>query len=475
MRQHERLLRRLRAGLSQQAQTAVNASADYARTHLGNIRRRTGEDYAQHGLEIAVTLQEATDDPALLSAAILHDLLVHPNGASLLRAAPLGEAERKLVRRLHRVRRLHIDEQTHDLDTALEEFIADPRVTLVRMAHRCTDVDHLDRFGPTLRREIAKETLHMYASIAGRLSMHAWRHRMEERCFRALQPRAAERLERQMQELADADAACLRHAKKHLGKALKRAGIPCSIDIRRKGLYSSYRKMVLKDRTMQELTDRLALRIVTRNAEDCYRALGVVHATMRPMPGKLKDYIGAPKENGYRSIHTVVFPLPGVSEFPIEVQMRTEDMHRECEFGVPAHGNYKSHRYTLDAAATRTNLFRNLAALRLDARTPDAFATALRKYFSADQLLVFDERGTSWYLQKPASIADFACHAAGDRAQYVNEVMLNGRRRPLDTLLQDGDTVMLRYGTDGSHSKLLARSCKHAHGKRPAIKPTPPR
>lgn len=465
MQQHDQLLRRIRAGLSRDDRIKIEKAAAFARAHLATIRRRTGEDYALHGLEIAATLQEATDDPSLLCVAILHDVPVHPEGPSLLRKAPLTEGERTLVRRMHRVRRLHIDERTQDLDTVIQEFVDEPRVTLLRMAHRCTDVDHLDRFERKLRRDIAKETLHMYTSIAGRLSMHAWRHRMEEQCFRALHPAVAATLDRQMAELSQADEACLRHAKRHLHKALVAARIPAILDMRRKGMYSSYRKMVLKERSLPELTDRLALRIVVRTTDDCYRALGTVHSAMRCMPGKLKDYIGAPKENGYRSIHTVVFPLPGVSEFPIEVQIRTEEMHRECEFGVPAHGNYKVKRYTLDAQTTRANLFRNLAALRMDSRTPKEFADSLRKYFDGNQLLIFDERGTSWYLQKPATAADFACHAAGEKAIFLQEALVNGRRRPLNTVLADGDTMMLRFSRTKRAPKEIAAACKHAHAK----------
>ncbi len=433
--------------------------------HLSHLKRRTGDDYARHGLEVAATLREASDDCSLLRVAILHDILVDPTGHALLRQSPLTEDERKLVRRMHRMRRLHIDEQTRDLDTVLQEFVADPRVTLLRMAHRCTDVEHLDRFSPRLRREIARETLHMYTSIAGRLSMHAWRHRMEEHCFRTLHPSAYRSLSGELARLRSSDDACLRHGTKHLSDALSSAGIKHAITARRKGLYSSYRKMIIKDRRLAELTDRLALRIVVQSVDDCYRTLGVVHSTLRPMPGKLKDYIGAPKENGYRSIHTVVFPLPGVSEFPIEVQIRSENMDHECEFGTPGHGIYKSQQYTLDAAATRANLFRNLAALRMESRTPEEFSDALRHYFNDEQVLVFDDRGTAWYLQKPATVMDFACHVAAQRAIRLREALINGRVRPPDTVLHDGDTIMLRFGRSPQKAAILARCCRHAHAR----------
>lgn len=443
----------------------MQEAARFAVDHLQTLKRRSGDDYAQHGLEVAATLQEATDDVSLLRVAILHDVLVDKNGPALLRSSPLTPDEQRLVRRMHRMRRLHIDEKTRDLDTVIGEFVADPRVTLLRMAHRCTDVEHIDRFSPSLQKSIARETLHMYTSIAGRLSMHAWRHRMEERCFRTLHGAAAERLEEQMRSLSKNDTACLRHATRYLQRALRAAKIPADISTRRKGLYSCYRKMILKERALTELNDRLALRIVVRGNDDCYRALGTVHATLRPMPGKLKDYIGAPKENGYRSIHTVVFPLPGVTEFPLEVQIRTAEMDRECEYGIAAHGGYKSQQYTLDSATTRANLFRNLAALRMENETPAEFSDALRHYFDDKQLLLFDDRGTAWYLHKPATVADFACHAAGPRAARLRQSMINGRPKSPDTPLQDGDTVMLRFGRTAQNIRMLIRCCKHPHAR----------
>lgn len=438
----------LSKGLKDSASGEVLKALHYADEHLSDLNRRSGESYAVHGEEVATTLRELTDDPSLLSIALLHDLPVHPYGDHLLERSPLSKEDKKLVRQMHRLRRLHIDADIKDLDTVISSFLEHAKLLPLRMAHRVNDVRHISRFSGKLRKEIAYETLHMYTAIAGRLGMHTWRKDMEDNCFRVTHPDIAKDIEQQFAETADVDYMCLEHTKKFVKKQLKDKGIPCEIFCRVKAVYSTYRKMIIKQRGFHDLTDRLALRILLENNEDCYRALGIVHSCMRPMPGKLKDYIGAPKENGYRSIHTVVYPMPGVTEFPMEIQFRTKQMEHECNYGMHNHGEYKSYQYSLNNQRTRVNLFRNLETLRQESRTPEQFAKALRMYFSDDQVAVFDKENNLYYLKKPSCALDFAGVVYQKRCQKLKEIHVNGRKRPLDTLLQDGDTVEVLFGRD---------------------------
>lgn len=297
--------------------------------------------------------------------------------------------------------------------------------------------------------------------------MHRWRSEMEDRCFPVIQPKIAGSLQKKFHALRALDDACLRHTEKFLRSSLRKAGIDCDTEVRRKGLYSTYRKMVIKRRAFEDLTDRLAVRIILPTMEDCYRALGVVHGVMHPMPGKLKDYIGAPKENGYRSIHTVVYPLPGVTEQPMEIQLRTSDMNGDCEYGCAAHGKYKESIYALQAQPARVNLFRNLESLRSESRSPAQFEEALRKYFHEDHIAIFDAKNNLYHLRKPASILDFVCHAFPERIASVKSVRLNGRVRSLDTRLQDGDTVEAHFGKKRTITHEWVHACCHGvHIKR---------
>lgn len=437
----------------------------YGQEHLSHIRRRSGEDYASHGIEVASVLAEGVKDSEIVATALLHDILVHPEGEKLLKKAPLSKKSKNLVHEMYDLRRLHIDESTKDLDTVIEAYVGTPELLPLRMAHRLNDVRHHMRFPPALRRRLSNEALHMYASIAGRLGMHAWRYEMENLCFPIVYPSLASRMERKFAECESIDDACLKHAREYLKKKLSQADITCIIDERKKSLYSTYRKMVIKNRKFEDLTDRLALRIFVMELEDCYRALGVVHAAMHPIPGKLKDYIGAPKENGYRSIHTVVYPLPGVTEEPIEIQIRTEEMHELSEYGVASHGNYKDTMYALRAHPARVEMFRSLKALKEEARSPKQFEQALRMYFREDHLALFDANNNLYHMKKPATALDFIFHAYPKTRYRLKQIRVNGRVAPLDTLLHDGDILEGKFGVRTAVSKEWLHMCKHRKTK----------
>ncbi|MDA0376123.1 MAG: HD domain-containing protein [bacterium] len=438
----------------------------FASEHLSDLHRRTGESYAQHGCEVALTLKECCTDPSLLRVAMLHDLLVHPDGKKLLKKSPLTTEERSLVQQMHDLRRLHIDKDTEDLDYFIDSLLEDSRLLPLRMAHRLNDVRNLDQFTPALRQQIANETLHMYTAIAGRLGMDAWRYEMEDICFRILQPEITERLEKQFQLYQKLDETCLSHTAKLLKQKIQDQGIECDIQQRVKAVYSTYRKMVLKERAFEKLTDRLALRIIVEKPTDCYLALAVVNSVMHPIPGKLKDYIGAPKENGYRSIHSVVYPLPGVTEQPMEIQIRTLQMHQICEYGVAAHSEYKNVLYAMNANGARVDLFRNLERIREEARSPEQFESALRNYFREDRIAVFDSKNNLYHLKSPVTALDFVHHIYPNRFSKLKKVRVNGRNHPLSTELHDGDTLEAIFGRENCVQEEWIHDCLNASTKK---------
>lgn len=455
----------LTAGLPAGARRRLEEVALFGEKNLEGLRRRSGETYAENGRNVAVILREISNDPELLSVAVLHDLLVHPRGKDILREAPLSPRQRRLVRSMHDLRGLRIDRRTADLDRVIEAFIAEADLLPLRMAHRLNDVRRLKHFSPAVRKSIARETLHMYAPIAGRLGMTAWRREMEDRCFPVLQPESAHTIRQLFSRREKADRLCLELAERFLARKCKEAGISASFEARMKGHFSAYRKMALKRRSFDELTDRLALRVIVPRLEDCYRVLGVVHASFHPMPGKLKDYIGAPKENGYQSIHTVVYPLPDVSDSPIEIQIRTGAMDRACEWGIAAHHEYKRRLYGLTDAESRVDLLRNFRQLREEALTPGQFEEALRQYFREDLLSVFDQRGKLHHLQTPATALDFALRISGKKCAELQEILVNGRARPLGTPLKNGDTVGAVFGSQCRLDSRWLRHCQYESSK----------
>lgn len=342
------------------------------------------------------------------------------------------------------------------MNRVIDAFSEDPKLLPIRMAHRVNDVRHLDRFDATLKKQIANETLHMYTAIAGRLGLHAWRHEMEDVCFLLLQPKISAALLKKQDRMHRIDQASLDQSARFL-----KHGIRAEIQTRHKTLYSTYRKMTIKKRRFDELTDRLVLRVLVDETKHCYLALGVVHIVFHPVPGKLKDYIGAPKENGYRSIHTVIFPLPGVTEQPIEMQIRTHAMHEECKYGSMKHGEYKNALYALEAMPARINLFRSLALLKEDARRPKQFTEALRTYFRDDHIALFDPKNNLYHMKKPVTALDFLCLVHEERIQYLKLVRINGREQAMDTKLQDGDTIAALFGKKKTLSASWKYLCQH--------------
>lgn len=456
----------LLADLPKEGRADVLAVAQFAKKHLSTVKRRSGESYAEHGVEVARVLKESKPTASLLGVALLHDLLVHPDGKELLAQSPLSARGRELVFQMHSLRRLHINENTEDLDTVMDAFMAQPELLPLRMAHRVNDVRRISRFSKSLQKEIAQEALHMYAAIAGRLGMMRWRVDIEDGSFPLLQPRIAASLQQQFAATKVADALCLKHTQEFLQQALESSGISVHVETRVKGLYSTYRKMVIKQRAFEDLTDRLAIRIIVNKVEDCYRALGVIHAVMNPIPGKLKDYIGAPKENGYKSIHTVVYPLPGVTDQPMELQIRTHQMHRDCEYGPASHADYKQAVQALGRNASRVNLFRNLQQLREEAKTPQQFEESLRMYFREDHIALFDAQNNIYHLKSPATAMDFVCNAFPQKCTKMKAVKINGRQQLLGTTLHDGDTVEVQFGRGSHAKKAWIQACLHTSSKK---------
>lgn len=457
---------RLCSTLSKKDAQHVRGVWQYVKSNLSNVIRRSNESYAQHGLEVALTVKEATNDPALIIVALIHDILMHENGQNLLNKANISKNDKELAKRMHLLRRLHIDSKTEDLDKFISAFMDDERLLTLRMAHRLNDIRCIDRFEQTLRKEIAKEALHMYSTIAGRLGFHAWRYEMEDICFEELYPAKFSFLQECFDNYKEIDELSLKQTAHFLKKQFRKADLKAQIESRIKSNYSTYRKMLLKNRKFESLTDRIALRIIVENTSDCYVALGLIHTHMHPIPGKLKDYIGAPKENGYQSIHTVVYPLPGISEQPIEIQIRTSQMHQACEYGPAAHSDYKKRSYDLGNRITRVSLFKNLEMIRAEAPTPKQFEVALRKYFNDDQIAVFDDKNHLYHLKAPATALDFAYHTYPKKFAQLREVKINGRIMKYDTVLKNGDIIELSFSRIKLVTTEWSKACNHKNTKK---------
>lgn len=444
----------------------LEAVIDFAKEHLSKITRENGESFFEHGINVTKIINEISNEEILMVVALLHNIFLHPKAKNLIKLSPLTLEEEKLARKMHKLRALNINSKISDLDQFIKTLTEDSRLILLRMAHRLNDIRNLNSFGQIKQKEISRETLHMYTSIAGRLGLHAWRYEMEDICFKILHPQKIKFLESKFSQSKSLDIVSLKQTKNFLATELNKNNIEANITHRIKGLYSTYRKMLLNNRTFEELTDRLALRIIVKNIDDCYRALGVIHSKMHPIPEKLKDYIGAPKENGYQSIHTVVFPLPGVTEQPIEIQIRTQKMHRECEYGFAAHSKYKNISYFIkNNNRVRVNLFRNLEILKVETQSPKQFENVLRTYLRHDHLGIFDHKNNLYHLKNPATVMDFICLAYKYKAAKVKNVRVNGKESDLSRPLKNGDVVEVFFTKKAVLDRRWVTACSQKSSK----------
>jgi GTP pyrophosphokinase len=332
-----------------------------------------------------------------------------------------------------------------DLESLLDSMAADVRGTIARIGLRLADLEgnHLDAAG---YRAMARETLDIHAPMTSRLGMKGMRQRLEDVCFRILEPRTYREIESAVAPERVSDAACMDIIRKAIEEMLGRNGIEAEVTGRVKGLYSIYRKMCALDCSAPEIMDKIGLRIIVRSVPGCYAVLGILHTHFRPIPGTFDDYIGLPKDNGYQSLHTCVYPLRSVSIKPVEFQIRTRAMHREAELGIAAHWRYKSESETRDIVSRHLSGLRSIRDVHTGSSSYGDFVEKLRRHVFDDCLVVFTGSGRQVRLPAGATVMDFLIRA-GSGAPPASAAV-NGVARALDHPLRDGDTVEI----DGQES-----------------------
>jgi GTP pyrophosphokinase len=292
---------------------------------------------------------------------------------------------------------------------------------------------------PPRRRAIARETLEIYAPIAERLGLYRIKLELEDLGFWALYPQRYRVLERALKRARGNQKEFLKKIEQQLTAALLKSEIAAKVEMREKHLYSIYKKMRRKRATLNEIVDVYGLRIVVNTIDTCYRALGVVHSVFKPMPGRFKDYIAIPRVNGYQSLHTTLFGPNGV---PIEVQIRTEDMHRVAESGIASHWKYKSGEIedSIQQARAREWLS-NLVELQEGGTTSEEFLESVKVDLFPDKVYVFTPRGEILRLPSGATVVDFAYAVHTDIGNRCVAAKVDRRLIPLRTVLRNGQTV----------------------------------
>ncbi len=421
----------------------IREAAEFgASAHKGQ-KRLSGEPYIAHPVAAASILADLHLDADTIIAAILHDVIEDTPTPKDQLAARFGAAVAELVDGVTKLDQIKFksreEAQAESFRKMLLAMVRDLRVILVKLADRTHNMRTIEAMNPVRRRAIARETLEIYAPIAERLGLYNMKLELEDLGFQALYPRRYLVLERTLKKARGNQKEFLKKIEQQLNAALLKNGIAARVETREKHLYSIYNKMRRKRAILNEIVDVYGIRVIVDKPDTSYRTLGVVHAVFKPMPGRFKDYIAIPRVNGYQSLHTTLFGPNGV---PLEVQIRTEDMHRVAEAGIAAHWKYKSGEAAADSmqqARTREWLS-NLVELQEDGSSEE-FLESVKVDLFPDKVYVFTPKGTILRLPSGATVVDFAYSVHTDIGNRCVAAKVDRRLTPLRTVLRNGQTV----------------------------------
>lgn len=413
-----------------------------AAAHEGQVRR-SGEPYVIHPVSVAGILANLHLDPPTLIAALLHDVVEDTGVTKQEISDKFGKQVAELVDGLSKLDKIEFQSatqaQAENFRKMLLAMSQDVRVILIKLADRLHNMSTLDVMKPEKQRRIARETLDIYAPIANRLGLNEIYQTLEDLSFKYLYPM-------RHRVISKAVMAARGNRKEVVGKILdainqrlKDQHIDAEVTGREKHLYSIYRKMTGKTITFSQIYDIYGFRIIVRDLPTCYAALGVLHGLYKPIPGKFKDYIAIPKANGYQSLHTTLFGPFGT---PIEIQIRSREMHNVADAGVAAHWLYKSTDAHLTALQQQTHQW--LQRL-LDIQSESADSLEFLEHFKVDlfpdEVYVFTPKGNIMALPKGATAVDFAYAVHTDIGNRCVAVKINQELAPLRTELRNGDHV----------------------------------
>jgi len=419
--------------------------------HAGQTRQ-SGDPYISHPLAVAEILAEWHLDGQTLMAALLHDVTEDTSVTKDEISDTFGKPVAELVDGVSKLDRIEFqsaeDAQAENFRKMLLAMARDVRVILIKLADRLHNMRTLGAVAPAKRRRVARETMEIYAPIANRLGLNALFHELQELAFSHLYPG-------RYKVLAKATAAARGNRREMIGKtldAIKRklaeGGIRAEVYGREKHVYSTYRKMIEKHLSFSEVHDIFGARVVVEDVPGCYLALGALHALYKPIPGKFKDYIAIPKANGYQSIHTDLIGPYGV---PLEVQIRTGQMHRLAESGVASHWLYKDDTEKLSELQKQTHRWlQSLLEIQHQSGDPQEFLEHVKVDLFPDEVYVFTPKGRILSLPRGATAVDFAYVVHTDIGNRSVAAKINGELVALRTELRNGDRVEI---ITASHAK----------------------
>ncbi|HOX21991.1 MAG TPA: RelA/SpoT family protein [Elusimicrobiales bacterium] len=436
-----RLVEKFKAYSPDADSTLLEMAYEYAKQAHSAQKRASGQDYFVHCYSVADTLLDYKLDQPTVAAGLLHDVVEDTDVTEEKLRAEFGDEITRLVMGVTKIE--HLNFSSSDEETAgnwrkmLLATAQDIRVIVIKLADRLHNMSTLQYLSPEKQKRIADETLTLYAPLAQRLGMFRLKSDLEDLSFKIQHPAEFADLSAKIEAQAKNRALALEQFKKELDLRLSSTAIPYRLLARTKNLYSIYRKMVTQNRPFEDIQDSMGTRLITDTVSNCYAILGIVHASFKPVAGSFTDYIAIPKMNLYQSLHTTVFSSEG---HVIEIQIRTEEMHRTSEYGIAAHWRYKTGGKGQDAHFDeKINWLRQWIEWLQDLTSPREFLESFRTDLELNQVFVFTPRGQVKALPVGSTPLDFAYAIHTDIGDTCAGAKVNSRIVQLGYELKSGD------------------------------------
>ena len=410
--------------------------------------RHSGEPYYTHPESVAIMLANMGMDSHTILAGLMHDVIEDGKDITYEKLASMfGQDIAGMVDGVTKLTKTGKNEMISREDIQAESFrkmflaIAnDIRVVIIKLNDRLHNMRTLQYCSEEKQIRKARETLDIYAPLAHRFGMGAMKCELEDLCMKYLWPEEYKKLEQAMIPYQEERMRTLNKGMEEIEKALKEAGIEATLSGRPKHFYSIYKKTVRQQKTIDEIYDLIAIRVIVNTVNDCYATLGIIHSLWKPMPGRFKDYIAMPKTNMYRSLHTTLFSNDGMG-MPFEVQIRTPEMHKAAEYGIAAHWMYKEGRSNPDDLDSKLAWLREALSLEADSNTTREFIENIRKDFFGDYVYVLTPQGKIIDLVTGSTPIDFAYRIHSNVGNHVQHAKVNGALVRLDYKLKNNDVV----------------------------------
>lgn len=424
--------------------------------HQGQTRL-SGEPYLIHPIEVAYILTQLRMDPECVATGLLHDTVEDTHTTIEKIEEAFGSEIAGLVDGVTKLSRMTFekkaDQEAENFRKMLLAMSKDIRVILIKLADRLHNMRTLTHLDPEKQRKIAQETLDIYAPLANRLGIFWIRTELEDLSFKYLEPEKYTWIQERVRREKDTWKTYTEKVKGIIEQKLKEHDVEGEVTGRIKHLYSIHRKMVDQDVEFENIHDVLAFRIITKTVKDCYAILGIIHSTWKPVPGRFKDFIALPKLNMYQSLHTTVIGPYGMR---MEVQIRTEEMHRVAEYGIAAHWKYKEGRETESREGKDDRSLawvRQLLEWQKDLKDSDEFLETLKTGLFPEEVFVFTPKGDIKQFPAGATPVDFAFAIHTDVGNRCSGARINGKMVPLKTALRNGDVVEIITSANHHPSK----------------------